>query len=267
MATLTLKGLYLWDNDILAGLQVPTGTMTYDDGTTITEPVADRNLLIDNILLESYNLELIYPDFRFLQTAIYTWCRKESTVWVEYWKTLHYRYNPIHNYDRTEDGTDKQTRDLKTTDNDTHNLQLDKTDTHDLTLQKNGKNTVDNTITYGGNDALSRDVAGYNSSSLTARDKETTNYNSNDKTDETVLTEETTTDTGTLKFLTKDTGTLKRDGTDTGTITDKHDLRAYGNIGVTSTQELIKQQREIIDTNMIDFITTRFIDRFCLEVY
>ena len=40
-----------------------------------------------------------------------------------------------------------------------------------------------------------------------------------------------------------------------------------GNIGVTTTQEMIKQEREIAVFNTIDFITNSFKKRFCVMVY
>ena len=40
-----------------------------------------------------------------------------------------------------------------------------------------------------------------------------------------------------------------------------------GNIGVTTTQQMIEAQREIVDFNVINFIVRSFINRFCIEVY
>lgn len=46
-----------------------------------------------------------------------------------------------------------------------------------------------------------------------------------------------------------------------------HELRAHGNIGVTTTQEMIKQEREISRFNVYDFIIEDFKMRFCILVY
>lgn len=267
MAKLSLAGIYGFDSHVLDGLLIPTGTMSYQDGTTITEPVADRDTLIENLLIDTYELELIYPDYSFLRAAIHSWCKTESNIWVEYWKTLHYKYNPIHNYDREEHGKDLETRDLKTTNDDTHDLNLTRVDTHNLQTTVNNTTNTDNTTTYSGNDTVSRTVAGYNSESLTNRDQDKTTYDSSDRLDGTVDSNGVSKDTGTLNVVTDDTGTLKRAGTDTGTVGNQHDFHAYGNIGVTTTQQLIKEQREIIDTSMYEFIIGRFKRRFCLEVY
>ena len=40
-----------------------------------------------------------------------------------------------------------------------------------------------------------------------------------------------------------------------------------GNIGITSTQQLIKEQREIVSINLTDIITESFKEAFCLLVY
>lgn len=40
-----------------------------------------------------------------------------------------------------------------------------------------------------------------------------------------------------------------------------------GNIGVTSTQELIEQERKVARFNIYDVITEDFKNRFCIEIY
>ena len=45
----------------------------------------------------------------------------------------------------------------------------------------------------------------------------------------------------------------------------QHELRAHGNIGVTTTQEMIKQEREISRFNIYDFIIEDFKMRFCIQ--
>lgn len=47
----------------------------------------------------------------------------------------------------------------------------------------------------------------------------------------------------------------------------KETQRRTGNIGITSSQELIRQQRDIADFSIIRFMTESFKKRFCLMVY
>ncbi len=51
--------------------------------------------------------------------------------------------------------------------------------------------------------------------------------------------------------------------TDTGTITRTE----HGNIGVTMTQEMIRQQREVVQFNLYDFIMNDFKAQFCVAVW
>lgn len=54
-------------------------------------------------------------------------------------------------------------------------------------------------------------------------------------------------------------------GNNSGTST--HNGRVHGNIGVTTTQAMIKQEREINNFNMTAYIVDEFKKRFCLMVY
>lgn len=42
---------------------------------------------------------------------------------------------------------------------------------------------------------------------------------------------------------------------------------AYGNIGVTSSQQLIEAQRKVVEFNIYDYIIQDFRDEFCLLIY
>lgn len=69
--------------------------------------------------------------------------------------------------------------------------------------------------------------------------------------------------TGTTGNVNKKTGTLKNDADDV----HQHDFHAYGNIGVTTTQDMIKAQRELVQFNLIDYIVNDFKNTFCVLVY
>ena len=43
--------------------------------------------------------------------------------------------------------------------------------------------------------------------------------------------------------------------------------RAHGNIGVTTTQQMIQSEREVVQFNVYHHIVRSFIDRFCIELY
>lgn len=58
-------------------------------------------------------------------------------------------------------------------------------------------------------------------------------------------------------------GTTKNTHSDRGTLTKEES----GNIGVTMTQEMIRQQRDVVQFNLYDYIVQSFKRSFCLMVY
>lgn len=195
----------------------------------------DGDLLKENLLMESAEQELIYSDFDFMKIAIETWSKKQLHVWQELYDTTQYEYNPIWNKDGTVSET--ITRDLAGSEGwtDTHNRENKET--------RNLAGTNDATTT--------EEVFGFNSSTAAPANK--------------VTVDQDTSDTGTDTI--NMTGTISRTAgtTDTGTITTER--TEQGNIGVTTTQTMIKEQREVVQLNLYDVIIHDFIDRFCLKVY
>lgn len=63
------------------------------------------------------------------------------------------------------------------------------------------------------------------------------------------------------------------DTTNNGTGTNKRDAkhtmsgRAHGNIGVTTSQQMIQSEREVALFNIYDIIAESFVENFCLMVY
>lgn len=91
-ATMSLLGLYNWDNSILDGLTVPEGT--------------DKSVLINNLLRECAELEIVYPQPAALKFFIGEWAKERLPVWEKLAATLRFEYDPISNYDRKEEWTD-----------------------------------------------------------------------------------------------------------------------------------------------------------------
>lgn len=92
-ATMSLLGLYNWDNTILDGLLVP--------------PNVDKDTVINNLLRECAELEVIYPQPEALKFFVTEWSKERISVWTKLESTLHYDYDPISNYDRNEEWTDE----------------------------------------------------------------------------------------------------------------------------------------------------------------
>lgn len=95
---LSILGLYNWDNTIFDNMVLPED-FTQDDKTT----------LINNLLMETAELEVLYTDPDFMKNAIEAWSAKEVYTWTRLYDAMMAQYSPIENFDRYED-VDEQNR-------------------------------------------------------------------------------------------------------------------------------------------------------------
>ena len=224
-ATLSILGLYQREPALFDELELP-GSM-------------NKDVLIDNILYEAASLEAYYPDPNFMKFMIGRWSFMNQSVWQKLYDTTVLEYNPIFNYDRTEEWSEnEQMLDKRT---------LTGTEMETSTDNSSGE------IKSSGTVKSELNVSGYNESSYVPREQ-------------TIETPDTltsnTSETDRIVSIDKnDTENMdrKRDNIRTG--------RAFGNIGVTTTQQMIQQERETVLFNMYKVITDSFIERFCLMIY
>lgn len=94
MSTLTLIGLYNYDDTILDVLdaRIPTGVY----------PQALKTA----ILAECAELEILYTDPTFFKIILDSWSAGRKPVWARMAAALQAEYNITENYDRTEEWTD-----------------------------------------------------------------------------------------------------------------------------------------------------------------
>ena len=83
------------DNTILNGIILPEGL--------------DLDTLKNNIILECAELEVIYSAPSFFRWAVDCWAIKELPIWERMWNAIQTEYNPLENYDRSEEWEDSQT--------------------------------------------------------------------------------------------------------------------------------------------------------------
>ena len=96
-------GLANWNEDLFSD-------MCWPDPFDGDEPALDQQSFIYELLAQTAELEVIYPDPQIMQMMIHMWSVTRCPVWNHLWSTTQYEYNPIENYDRTEEGTDSLTR-------------------------------------------------------------------------------------------------------------------------------------------------------------
>lgn len=185
--------------------------------------------------------------------------------WSELYATLSYEYNPISNYDMTEtetaSGTTSDTLTHTGTQNTTHTGTVQNSDTltHTGTQNTTHTGTVQNadnqTVNGSGSGTTSDNVYGFNSANAvgdTTSENTTTNENTaqGSSTQTNNLTDGRTdnlTDTGSST----QTNNLTDERTDNlidtgrGSHSDSRTLTRSGNIGVTTSQQMIQSQRDL----------------------
>lgn len=248
-ARLSILGMYNYDNTIFDDFQLPDRI--------------PRDMFLNNLLLECAEFGCIYPDGDFFKMALKSWSQMEITTWEWLLDTQHYEYNPIWNVDvhDSERIDNKETRNLQGTNNETRNLGGTNNNTKNLTTTDTG--TVN--TKFSDNDIQEVDVNAFNSGSGTRRETTTTRYGKNEL-ESRNLSSNTS---GTDNYTSTDTGTDNYTSTDTGTIDNNNKREFYkrGNQGVTTTQQMIREEQALAKFNIDDYIINEFKKRFCILLY
>lgn len=182
------------------------------DGDTLFKQLTlpegiNREVLINNILLRGGEFEVLYSNPYFMQDAIGIWSIKSQPTFERWVKALSIQYDPLNNYDRTEEWTE--------------------TDTGTVSGSSN---------TESGTDTEAK-VSAYNSATYQPNNQMATSADSS------------TTDSGSHDNLNVRKG------------------RAFGNIGVTTSQMMLQSELDIAKWNLIDQITDLFLNEFVIPIY
>lgn len=222
-ATMSVLGLYQWDNTLFSLLSLPEGL--------------DKDTLVDFILAECSDLEILYPNPEVLKGLIGVWSATEQYTWGKLYATMQLQYNPIDNYNRTE--------------------------TRTLASQAAGNSTDGGTDTVTSADTGSDSTTGSstNVNQVKAFDTAANTFTDREK--------DTVNNTGSTTYGKTNTNTTRYGHTNGNTYSknDTENIRAFGNIGVTTTQQMIEQERETAKFNIFQVILDEFKQRFCVLVY
>lgn len=224
-----------------------------------------------------------------------------SVNWAKQWETLSFEYNPIENYSMVETMTDDETvteygKNTTRTDNLTHRKtgtetgDIDETDTRtdNLTHGKTGTETRTDNLTDTTTPNLtmntSNTVHGFNSSTGVPSDEQTGTQTGTNTVTHTGTEQKqydlSDTDTGTQSNVRKGTDetTYNTTDTDTGTqtlldggsdtSTRNYELTRSGNIGVTTSQQMIESEHNLWKWNFFRDVVFPDIDRvLALQIY
>mgnify|MGYP000045014057 FL=1 len=228
-ATMSILGLYRNNPGLFLELTLPEGV--------------SKDTIVDNLLMETAELEILYPDPYFMQAAIGTWSIKELPVWEKLYETTVLKYDPISNYDRKEMWTENENTDKEEISQRRGNISTETDGTS--TQNRNGSGTVD----------TSHYVSAYNETDFTPTAKDAENQNASSSTNQQDSASVDTSESSSGSASNSEKRNAERNG------------EISGNTGFYTKQKMIEQEREVAMFNIVDHIISSFKNRFCLLIY
>ena len=223
----------------------------------------DKDILTRAILLRCQEFELLYSDPDFLTDAVNIWSRKHYWTFDKWVKALNIEYDPLYNYDRTEEYTDTHSGDFSKsgsgTASGTSSNSSDYTRTDNLT-QADYHTRTDNLTTTN-----THSEKAYNDSNFVDSQKDVTSNSGTQRQAGTVTNSGTQRNAGTDTGSYSDSNTTGETGTDA--YTNIHKARLFGNIGVTTSQQMLQSELDIARWNLYEHIADLFCQEFCVMVY
>ena len=195
----------------------------------------DKDTLVGNILMRGGELEVMYSDPNFFQSLIGIWSKKWYRTFDKWVKALAIEYSPLENYDRMEEWQD--------------------------TRNNHGSETTSGTLGRTTSDSLSRSGSDGNTTTTSVSAYDSSSYQPSNQ----------VVSSGTNGFT--DTGSGSVNDTTSGSTTTSfgegahHTGRVHGNIGVTTSMELLESELKISEWNLYEHITDLFLSEFVIPIY
>ena len=199
----------------------------------------EKDLVIDRILMTCAEYEVLFPSWDYMHYIIGRWSRMRADVWERLYRTTQYEYDPIYNYNRYEEWTDER--------------EGQSAGTSKSTAAETGSATDEQTSNGSASGSEEDSTAGFNTDEPKLHDVKDVSSSTETTTGRTAETSADRTESGST------TGEESEQS--------KHVGRLYGNIGVTTTQALIDEERRVSEFNMYNYIADDFAKEFCLLVY
>lgn len=199
----------------------------------------DKDTLVGNILLRGGEFECVYSDPSFIQNAIAIWSNKWYRTFDKWIKALNIEYSPLENYDRMEEWTDNRKKEDSASDG------------SNGSIGESG-NFTNSTITSEKNETENK-VSAFDSSDY--QPSQLTQSNTNNNVDNTGSDSRNTTTSNSLTH----SGEESEDST--------HKGRIHGNVGVTTSQQMLISELELAEWNLYEHITDIFLSEFVIPIY
>jgi hypothetical protein len=239
------------------------GLYDYDptlfDGAVFPEGI-DKDLAVESILLRCGESPALYQSAPFMKMKISNTARKWYNNIEHMLKAINENYDPLHNYDRFEEWTetDKKSETTNHTETVKDTSKTESKETNDIESDKTGS-SHDNV-----SKTTENEVSAFNSNSYQPSNKTTENGQNGSSNDEAINTQSVNEQSG--------SGENNRDVKgDNKYETDNnlsHNAHLYGNIGVTTSQQMLESEFKLRQNiNIYDVIAEIFFKELCIYIY
>ena len=230
MARLTLWGIYQYDKTLFDDIVLPDGI--------------DKDNLVSDIMRNSGDLYPYHQVPEYLKRNMNFWFARRLFDFSRMYEALRIEYSPIENYDRKENIT----RDYENSGSDKASTTLGSSTT--------SSHTGTDTDSAQGSGSNEKGVSAYNEDGYTNREKDTETHNSSN----TQTYNSTVTNTGSGTDTTQTDYGLKRK--------EVEDIRVHGNIGVTTSQQMIESEMSLrAKYDIYKIISREFEREFLVQIY
>lgn len=207
----------------------------------------DKDTLIGSILLRCSEFELLYPDPNFMTAAVKVWGMKNYWTFNKWVSLINKEYDPLFNKDYYEEITDEHEGEYSK--EGSENASGNSSDTSDITQTNNLAASTLNTDTHS--------EKAYNDSNFVDTTKDVISASG--------------TNTGTVRNAGTNSNQFgnRSSSSDSGddSYTNTHNYHGWGNIGITSAQELFLKEADVARFNLYEQISDLFMQEFCLMIY
>lgn len=236
--------------------------------------------LIGEILQETAELEVLFPDPDYMQTAIARWSRTRMFQWERMYTALYAEYEPLWNKDAhiTEThtmGPESETRIYGQKQGSTAYGQTQNTTAYGQTQDTTAYGARSSTSTLGARHAEGQNqVSAFNSNAFEPAEKSISDQNSaTDSTSELAHTDTVTgaSHTDTMTGASHTDTVTEQQHTDTISSLqhkDEIDRVEQGNIGITTSQQMLEAEMKVRAAyDLYQIIAHEYIRKFCLMIY
>lgn len=289
------------DYIVLVGSNPFTNADFITNGYTPLNDTTFQSVLSDYISFNHGNLNIRYTledsvknNPSILQNVVVNWYNSHKYQYETLYKTTLLKYEPLQNYNRTEEIEDTTNKtgyddttfgsrtDTSTTNNTTNTGAQDNTNTDNETTKIGTINTETNSSTSKkGSESNEKEVAPYDAETYYNQEKDTLSFTNRTDTNNSTTTTNSRTDTRTnnstekigARIDTTESSTSNTFGGHTDATsrneneTYTHTSHMYGNIGVTTSQQMLESEREVAYFNFVSIVAHDIIKLIAICIY